>query len=186
MKVSHCVSGRAIVRSYACLLTRIYIYLSCCACTTHLQEMYTFKDNSGKSVTLRPEGTAGTVAVAVMIDLTWQCTQWTHCTCFCAYTRALARWQRHWRLNRNHSRAADEQHDVRTAAKGYVRWQHVPVRPCVHYLLARVDQAQALRPLCSHQCLWCCCCCSQLRASAARSLPRVPAVWCGTAASSER
>jgi histidyl-tRNA synthetase len=24
-----------------------------------LQEMYTFEDNSGKSVTLRPEGTAG-------------------------------------------------------------------------------------------------------------------------------
>lgn len=31
------------------------------AVLVRLQEMYTFQDNSGKSVTLRPEGTAGTV-----------------------------------------------------------------------------------------------------------------------------
>lgn len=47
-----------------------------------LQEMYTFKDNSGKSVTLRPEGTAGkskvhllvcTVVIIGLLMLTWMC-----------------------------------------------------------------------------------------------------------------
>lgn len=44
--------------------------------------MYTFKDNSGKSVTLRPEGTAGksnarslvcAVVIIGLLMLTWRC-----------------------------------------------------------------------------------------------------------------
>lgn len=39
------------------------------------QEMYTFKDNSGKSVTLRPEGTAGIVRALVSNNLLYSLPQ---------------------------------------------------------------------------------------------------------------